>query len=387
MTKSILNLGHTALEDQKGVIAGTQTTMEVYNSGGNWTPTTNGTYEVEKPGEYEIRYKGTEMELASKSTKVTVHSYYTESSNPVDNGLVDDKSSYKYTVELFEKDSSGATKKVSKTVLDEDVMFGLAYPSGLKGKQYSYKLYHLPDTTTEIPYTVDADGIYASVNDYTNTEFLLVVVDNIPITFKGNGGTTNDKLSEYVQYVVPNKETSLEENKFANAHYIFTGWNTVEDGDQEKKGTHYNEGAKVTLKDEGLTLYAQWIGPVTISGSSTGTGTLAYVGETLTANVDNAEGIDDFTYQWAYYGTTAAGTGWHAIPDETNKTYVPTDAYTDKQIACFVTRNDGRARSNEKTVTDTLDSVTWVQDIINDGNTATYPSATYYTQSEGVKHL
>ena len=378
VSNSILNYGNDSLENQAGEITGGNTNMQVYTGNGEWTTITAAPYTVTEPGTYEIRVKEIPPYPPSAAKSVTVHSYYTEASEPIGPKTYDEKTAYQYTVKLKENTEDGQVVEVHHTNLYEPVKFMLTYPSGINGTQYSFKLYHLPDMVEITDYTATSSGIIASAKEFS--DFLLVIENNVTITFKGNNGSTSAGRTEYIQYVPPGKQTALEENKFTYSHYIFTGWNTSEDGD----GTPYNEEEQVTLSDNGLVLYAQWLGPVTINGSSSGDGVVAYVGETLTASVTNNKDESSLKYQWVYWGTGKKpdGTpaeGWVSITGENKKTYVPSETYNGKRITCRVTKNNNSAFGNEKTLKDSLDSVYWGMDFINDGDTTKYPNAQYHT--------
>lgn len=109
------------------------------------------------------------------------------------------------------------------------------------------------------------------------------------------------------------------------------------------------------------------------------------MGETLTAAVSDAPASTKIAYQWVYK-EKSTDTSWKFITGATAKTYKPTADDDGRIIACTVTLGDTvtpttkNARSNSKTVTDTLTGVVWLQDIINDGNFSSYPSSSFYTQ-------
>ena len=69
------------------------------------------------------------------------------------------------------------------------------------------------------------------------------------VTFCANDG--GDETA--VQKIALGIAAELDANSFARPGYIFTGWNTQQDG----TGTSYEEGQEVTLA-ENITLYAQW---------------------------------------------------------------------------------------------------------------------------------
>ena len=78
-----------------------------------------------------------------------------------------------------------------------------------------------------------------------------VIIVNNTVSFNANGGKgTMQPLS------VPNGEAvTLPANSFSRVGWRFTSWNTKKDG----SGTSYSNKASLTLKDQDLTLYAQWV--------------------------------------------------------------------------------------------------------------------------------
>ena len=381
-TKSILNYGEALLENQAGVISGTNTNMQVYAGDGKWTTITKAPYTVTEPGTYEIRVKELSPYPPSAATSATVHSYYTEASDPEGPTTYDGKTAYKYTVKLIENNADGTIAERHNTDLNEDVKFLLKYPSGIDGTRYSFKLYHLPGMT-EVSYETKIEGIISSSKEFS--DFLLVIEDNQRITFKGNGGKTSTSKTEYTQYVKKTEDAVLDENLFVYSGHLFNGWKAEGTGK-----TYADQGtiAKADLTNP-ITLNAQWIGPVTITGSSSADGEDAIVGETLTAAVSGVPTGTKIAYQWVY--REPSETVWHFISGETKNTYIPSADYNDKVIACAVTIGDTvttttkNAFSNRKTVTNTLTNVYWVQDIINDGNFTAWPSSAsnnyaYHTQ-------
>ncbi len=200
-------------------------------------------------------------------------------------------------------------------------------------------------------------------------------VPAITITFYPNYDTTT---APKTQEEPKDQDAVLDANTYTriSAGYLFKYWATKANGTgdrYEDKGTIPAE--KMT---EDIKLYAQWAGPVTIRGSSTGTGSTGYVGETLTATVANAKDVTGITYQWCYYNTTTSR--WIPIAGATQRTFTPTAAYSGQRLACYAVKGDSQARSNEKDISSVLIGVEWAQDIINNGDLRNYPAATYYTQ-------
>ena len=373
VTKSILNLGYTALEDQKGVISGTQSTMEVYAGGGKWKAVTNGTYEVSTPGNYEFRYKENTPELASESAFASVHSYYTESSDPQATSDYDGKKAYKYTVDLIEKDSNGATTKVSNTVLNEVVSFMLKYPTGIDGTKYDFKIYHLSDYAEVTDYKTTTGGIIAKYNNFS--DFLLVVDNNLPITFKGNGGKTSTGKTEYVQYVKKTEDAVLGKNQFLYSGYLFNGWQA------EGTGKTYADQGTIVEADlsKPINLYAKWL-EVAIRDTTTPSNTIAYVGDTITAYLldSNGKAVNDSTVTYQWYARSSMGAKMK-LSGETSKTLtratIPTSTTGIKTpyVYCIATKDGNEAASNIIELKDSLVDVKWKQDLVDviDGKAAT----------------
>lgn len=74
------------------------------------------------------------------------------------------------------------------------------------------------------------------------------------VTFNMNDGSQNPTVRS--QIIQENRNTSLKtvsELSFSRLGYVFTEWNTKQDG----TGSKYSDGAEITLS-ENLTLYAQW---------------------------------------------------------------------------------------------------------------------------------
>ena len=213
------------------------------------------------------------------------------------------------------------------------------------------------------------NGDTVKKDEFTNAQLPLYAcwAGKVTVTFDPNYSTT---IKPKTQEVPKDAETPLDKNTYKRSGYFFAGWYK----NKECTGTAL-ESIKTS---EDVTLYAKWAGPVYMTGSVTGDGSDAYVGETLTANVDNAAGIKDFSYQWVYWGTGkkadgTTATGWVSISGETNKTYVPTANKDGKRVACRVTRDGVNVLTNAKTVKGSLDDVKWKQDLIDivDGEAAT----------------
>ena len=193
-------------------------------------------------------------------------------------------------------------------------------------------------------------------DEFTDAQLPLYAcwTEKATVTFDPNYNTS---IEPKTQDVPKDVETALNKNVYKRSGYLFVGWYENE----ECIGTALES---IQTSDD-VTLYAKWAGPVKMTGSVSGAGTNAYVGETLTANVDNAAGITDITYQWFWYGTTKAGTGWHTISGATKKTYTPTSGDNGRRITCRVTKGNDWVRSNYKLVVGKLANLKLVQDIVD----------------------
>ena len=268
----------------------------------------------------------------------------------------------KYTITF---DGSGGTRKegeadvstAEQIILESEFTEAGDEGVALDPNPFTYTDYVFTGWCTDdsnVPTIIDKGTVKADA--FTSQKLALYACwgEKVTVTFDPNYDTS---IAHKTQDVPKNVETALNTNVYTRSHYLFAGWYE----NKECTGTAL-ESIK-TSSD--VTLYAKWAGPVYITGSVSGTGTDAYVGETLTANVDNAEGITDFSYRWYWYGTTSAGTGWQAISGATNKTYTPTSDYIGKRIACRATKGDVWALSNYKLVAKGLTSVKWKQDLVD----------------------
>ncbi len=82
------------------------------------------------------------------------------------------------------------------------------------------------------------------------------------VTYYGNGGTTLDGATSFVDATVYAAGDSyvVDSNSFTLSGSTFSGWNTAAGG----SGTAYAAGATVTLDSANLSLYAQWRSPTAL---------------------------------------------------------------------------------------------------------------------------
>ena len=99
-------------------------------------------------------------------------------------------------------------------------------------------------------------GVVEVWEDGFNYDDLTLVIDkgtailaNV-VAFNANGGSGSMKSLA----VANDQAFTLPANGFTRSGYLFTGWNTASDG----SGKACADGASVTLKDEDLTVFAQW---------------------------------------------------------------------------------------------------------------------------------
>ena len=268
----------------------------------------------------------------------------------------------KYTVTF---DGSGGTRKegeadvstAEQIILESEFTEAGDEGVALDPNPFTYTDYMFTGWCTDdsnVPTIEDKGTVKADA--FTSQKLALYACwgEKATVTFDPNYDTS---IAHKTQDVPKNVETALNKDVYTRSHYLFAGWYDNE----ECTGT----ALESITTSEDVTLYAKWIGPVYITGDVSGTGTDAYVGETLTAKINNAVGITDISYQWFWYGKTAAGTGWHKISGENKETYKPTSDYIGKRIACRVTMGDVWALSSYKLVAKGLTSVKWKQDIVD----------------------
>ncbi len=69
------------------------------------------------------------------------------------------------------------------------------------------------------------------------------------VTFDANGGTGTMPQQEFTE----GEQQALTRNEFSRNNYLFSGWNTINDG----SGTSYSDSQTITATTD-MTLYAQW---------------------------------------------------------------------------------------------------------------------------------
>lgn len=97
---------------------------------------------------------------------------------------------------------------------------------------------------------IETEGVALYLDSSTNT---IKTCSAATITFNSNTGDHTTITT--TQKVPSNKEAELVANTFVRDGYIFTGWNTTQNG---SGGTSYADGATITVSED-MTLYAQWI--------------------------------------------------------------------------------------------------------------------------------
>ncbi len=294
-----------------------------------------------------------------------------------------------YTVNFNNTADSSQTMEpqiILKSVLDKAGATGVALnPNEFTYTDHIFIGWDILDKTGKVKFK-DKDPVKLSNFEEVHSTILTLYAqweDEVIITF--HDGSLTDKQS-----VPKGKPATLDANPFKKTGYFFGGWYynpelTDPTGGIADKG----EVPGDKLQDD-LDLYVRWLGPVYMTGSITGSDDTAYVGETLTAYVDNAADITDLSYQWVHYGTNSKGeTGWLGINGATSKTYVPTIEDNDERISCIVTRKDAdgkdvKIRTNEKKVTNKLTGVSFKQDLIDVVNEQAVSTYAQPGQIQGV---
>ncbi|MBQ7434423.1 MAG: InlB B-repeat-containing protein [Oscillospiraceae bacterium] len=213
---------------------------------------------------------------------------------------------------------------------------------------------------------------YAKLTLYAQWEHEIV------ITFKPG----YDSALTHTQSVAKDKEVKeLDANPFTRPQYLFKNWKTDDGRLYEDKDSIPAEYVK-----EDFNLTAQWNGPLTIKDTVTGSETTAYVGEPIQATIPETDGV---TYQW-YARQTPTGPKM-ALTNETsetlNRSAIPESTTHVKMpyvycVAMKGSEEEGtyqETQSNYILLKDSLDTVSWGMDFINDGNLDKYPNAQYHT--------
>ena len=200
--------------------------------------------------------------------------------------------------------------------------------------------------------------------DFTNSRLDLYAQwkEEVVITFHRNYDTT---LADKTQSVPEKTDAKLNPNTYARQGYVFDAWYTSPSG----TGDRYEDGGTIPAdKVEGdIELYAHWIGPVEISGSSSEKESYGYVGETLTCSIAPTEKI---SLQWVYKDALT-DTSWKKISGQTSQTFTPTSAYIGKYVACAAVTEDAEGEdknilsTNNKQITNKLTGVSFKQDLID----------------------
>ena len=214
-------------------------------------------------------------------------------------------------------------------------------------------------------------------------------IDKVIVTFNPNYETA---VSSYTQSVPKGQITALDINKFYRSGYFFDSWYK----NKGCTGTKIENGGNINTA-KNITLYAKWIGPLTIKDTVTGSDSIAYVGEPIQATIPGIMDADGVTYTW-YAKQSLTSTSRMKLTNEgqtITRTTIPTYGSTEfPYIFCVASKGskeDGtyqEIESNYILLKDFLDSVYWGMDFINDGDTTKYPNAQYHTSPgyiEGVE--
>jgi len=228
------------------------------------------------------------------------------------------------------------------------------------------------------------DGAKVKAGDFDSYATLTLYAqwkDEVVITFHRNYDTT---LADRTQSVPEKTDAKLNPNTYARQGYVFDAWYTSPAG----TGDRYEDGGTIPAdKVEGdIELYAHWIGPVEISGSSSEKESYGYVGETLTCSIAPTEKI---SLQWVYKDALT-DTSWKKISGQTSQTFTPTSAYIGKYVACAAVTEDAEGEdknilsTNNKQITNKLTGVAFKQDLIDVVNEQAVSTYAQPGQIQGV---
>ena len=191
--------------------------------------------------------------------------------------------------------------------------------------------------------------------------------DKVTIYYSANGGTPETRKLQPAAQGVEVTIATLEQTGFSRDGYTFLGWDRIP---SKKENLDYPAGQenKDTFYEDAVYLYAIWeqtgfIGSVNITGSLSSLDELAFVGETLTANVTGESKFTKFEYKWIRDGDTT-----NIIGEE--KTYVPTAEDFGHILACSVKAVDASPDEDTKMSNSKYVSIDYTErQIINNGQT------------------
>ncbi len=162
------------------------------------------------------------------------------------------------------------------------------------------------DETLTTKWDLDNDKVEKDLTLYAKwTEILYT------ITFNANNGTGS--MDELI--VKPLTETELPQNEFEKTGYLFTTWNTEQDG----SGDAYADKALLST-NKNITLYAQWKKNIAVTfNTNGGEGTINGTMENQIVPSDVATKLtkNNFTHNDSNYTFT----GWNTKSDGTGSSY------------------------------------------------------------------
>lgn len=231
------------------------------------------------------------------------------------------------TVKYNEKGATAGTK-ASESI---DPLGVKSTPKGATATaETGYKFAFWSKDKDEEAFTVEANFVpFKVVNTGGTTEFYEKAdyyanfePNKFTIKFdsnKGNGSSTPTGTMED-QEIAYKSGDKLKTNTFKRTGYVFTGWNTMEDG----LGTDFEDGAdgsQISTEDgEEVTLYAQWKAQtVTVNYNGVKTG----VTSSSASNIANTMASSTFTYDVASQklkDNAFALTGYHFVHWSENNT-------------------------------------------------------------------
>lgn len=166
----------------------------------------------------------------------------------------------------------------------------------------------LADGTGE-SYIDEAEYIVSATSSHTVT--LYAQWASTTITFNGNGADSGS-MSDFI--IAAGATSTLPQDTFTRANYVFNGWNTNQDG----TGTSYNDQANFTATSstsQNITLYAQWKPITTISFN--GNGSTSGSMNAITLIGGNEQSLPQNTFARNGY----LFTGWNTNQDGTGTSY------------------------------------------------------------------
>ena len=262
------------------------------------TPATGyswSSWNVYKTGDQSTTVTVTNNQFSMPSYNTTVDATFTKNNYNVTLGTIDD-------VVLTASDLSDIDIAEGET---EAVPYGteliLNAGSMVSGKMFAWKVVKTGVTpeavvTNDVLSSVSADGAILTVPDYAVTVSGTVQDIQYYVTYNANGGTGTlvDPDSPYT----PGDDVTVLANTFTRSGYVFTKWNTENDG----TGEAYDADEIIENIDADVTLYAQWAEAWTVTLNANGSESTVLVAKTNSTTLTAPANIPD---GYVYKGWTA----------------------------------------------------------------------------------